>query len=52
MVPDFVLELEEVAYFEGDRIRRLEDRYEPAMKEQIATYLAEHGAKLGIEPAG
>ena len=47
-VPDFVLELEETAYFEGERIRRLEDRYEPAMKQQISAYLNEHGAKLGI----
>ena len=45
-VPDFVLELEEIAYFEGDQICRLEDRYEPAMKEQIASYMAAHGAKL------
>ena len=47
-VPDFVLELEETAYFEGDRIRRLEDRYEPVMKQRIANYLNEHGEKLGI----
>jgi ketosteroid isomerase-like protein len=47
-VPDFVLELEETAYFEGDQIRRLEDCYEPIMKELIATYLNEHGEKLGI----
>ncbi len=48
---DFVLELEEIAYFEGDRIRRLKDRDEPAMKEQIAAYLAAHGKKLGITAA-
>lgn len=47
-VPEFVLELEETATFDGDRIRRLEDRYEPAMKEAIAAYLKEHAAKLGI----
>jgi len=47
-VPDFVLELEETAYFEGERIRRLEDRYDPAMKQKISAYLNEHGAKLGI----
>jgi hypothetical protein len=50
-VPEFALELEETAHFEGDRISRLEDRYEPAMQEQIAAYLAEYGAKLGI-PTG
>jgi hypothetical protein len=47
-VPDFVLELEETVYFEGDRIRRLEDHYEPEMKQRIADYLQEHGQKLGI----
>ena len=47
-VPEFVLELEETVHFAGDRIERMEDRYEPAMKEAIAAYLAEHGAKLGI----
>ena len=50
-VPDAVLEVEEIAYFEGDRIRRLEDRYEPAMKDQIEAYLAAHGEKLGIRIA-
>jgi hypothetical protein len=47
-VPDFVLELEETAHYEGERIRRLEDHYDPAMKQQIGAYLSEHGAKLGI----
>jgi len=47
-VPDFALELEETIYFEGDRIRRLEDHYEPEMKLRIAAYLKEHGEKLGI----
>ncbi len=47
-VPDFVLELEETVYFEGDRIRRLEDAYEPSVREGISSYLKEHGQKLGI----
>ncbi len=47
-VPDFVLELEESATFEGDRIRLLEDRYEPAMVEKIGAYVAAHGEALGI----
>jgi ketosteroid isomerase-like protein len=47
-VPFFVLELEETATFQGDRIRRLEDRYTPAMQQSIADYLAAHGEKLGI----
>ncbi len=51
-VPDFVLELEETVYFEGDRIRRLEDHYEPEMKQRIAAYLKEHGEKLGIPMVG
>ena len=47
-VPEFVLELEETVYFEGDRIRRLEDAYEPSVREGISSYLKEHGQKLGI----
>jgi len=47
-VPDFVLELEETAHFEGDRIARLEDRYEEAVKRELDAYLQEHAAKLGI----
>ena len=48
-VPDFTLELEETVTFDGDRIARLEDHYEPAMAEQIAGYLKAHGGKLGID---
>jgi hypothetical protein len=51
-VPEFVLELEETVFFEGDRIRRLEDHYEPEMKERIAAYLKEHGEKLGMATVG
>jgi hypothetical protein len=47
-VPPFVLELEERVSFEGDRIRLLEDRYQPAMKESLAAYLEQYGEKLGI----
>jgi len=47
-VPDFTLELEEKLTFEGDRIARLEDRYTPAMAEEIARYLEAYGSKLGI----
>ena len=47
-VPELAFELEETAWFEGDRIRRLEDRYEPAEREALARYLAAHGAKLGL----
>jgi hypothetical protein len=47
-VPPFVLELEERATFEGDRIRLLEDRYQPAMQKSLAEYLEAYGEKLGI----
>jgi hypothetical protein len=47
-VPDFDLELEETIYFEGDRICRLADHYEPEMEQRIATYLKDYGEKLGI----
>ena len=50
-VPDFVLELEETATFDGDRIRLLEDRYEKAMEKEALEYLKEHGGKLGISAA-
>jgi hypothetical protein len=48
-VPDLAFELEETAAFDGERIRRLEDRYDPDTLRAIETYLGEHGAKLGIE---
>ena len=51
-VPDFILELEETVHFEGDRIRRMEDDYQPAMKQRIASYLKKHGQKLGISMDG
>lgn len=48
-VPDFVLEVEEEAYFEGDRIHRMIDSYSPAMREQFVRYQSAHGGVLGIE---
>jgi len=48
-VPDLVLVLEEIVTFEGDRIVRLEDRYETEMKEELEAYIEAHGAGLGIE---
>jgi ketosteroid isomerase-like protein len=47
-VPDFAFELEETAWFEGDRIRRLEDRYEGDAIQGIVAYLEAHGESLGI----
>jgi ketosteroid isomerase-like protein len=47
-VPELEFELEETAWFDGDRIRRLEDRYDDATREAMAKYLSAHGAKLGL----
>lgn len=47
-VPDLALVLEETVTFDGDVIRRLEDRYEPAMKQDLRTYAATYGAELGL----
>jgi len=47
-VPELAFELEETAWFQGDRIRRLEDRYDAATREALERYLAAHGAKLGL----
>jgi len=50
-VPDAIVEVEETAHFDGDRICRLEDHYAPATKDEIAAYLAAHSTKLGITVA-
>ena len=50
-VPDFVLELEEILRFEGDRIAHLEDRYSEPMRREAEAYVHEHGAKLGFDLA-
>ncbi len=50
-VPDLYFELEEEVWFDGDRIRRLEDRYDEATRAALLAYLAAHGAKLLIAPA-
>lgn len=47
-VPELVLELEEIATFAGERIVRLEDRYDPKVGPAVAAYLAEHGPLLGL----
>lgn len=51
-VPALVLELEETASFDGERIRRLEDRYEPDMKRELEAYLEAHASRLGIPAPG
>ncbi len=48
-VPEFVLELEERARFDGDRIVHLEDRFSEEMKQESEAFLAEYGEKLGID---
>lgn len=47
-VPELLLELEETATFAGDRIVRLEDRYDPAVVSALEAWLAEHGPRLGL----
>jgi hypothetical protein len=44
--PDLRMEGEERAFFEGDRIRLLEDRATEQEVQRVETYLAEHGGKL------
>ena len=44
--PDLVLEGEETAEFEGDRIRRLEDRFTEASARGALEWMGAHGAKL------
>ena len=44
--PDLRLEGEETAEFEGDRIRRLEDRMPRETTDGAVAFMAEHGAKL------
>jgi hypothetical protein len=48
LAPDLTFELEEIANFEGDRIRRLEDRYDEATLKAMSAYIDAHGAKLGL----
>ena len=51
-VPDLVLDLEETAYFDGDRIERLEDRYTKEMEEKFLQYVDDYGKKLGFSIGG
>ena len=45
-LPDLVIEGEETASFEGDRICRLEDRFTPESAKAAFDYLAKHGEAL------
>ena len=40
------MEGESSAYFDGLRMRRLEDRIPPEFAERTMAYMTEHGAKL------
>lgn len=44
--PDLAIEGEEIVSFEGDRIRRLEDRYADGAAAPVVSYMESHGAKL------
>ena len=45
-VPPLRMEGEETATFEGERIRRLEDRMSASTTQQVAAYMGERGAQL------
>ena len=45
--PDLVISGVETAVFEGDRIARLRDDFDPAAEKAMGEWMAEHAAKLG-----
>jgi hypothetical protein len=45
--PPLHMEGEETVEFDGDRIRRLEDRFDAAGGDATAAWMAEHAAELG-----
>ena len=48
-LPDVGFELVELVTFDGDRIRRLEDRYDEANTAIVDAYLEAHGDELALE---
>ncbi len=44
--PEFRIEGEEIAFYDGDRIQRLEDRFANDVSASIAAFMEEHGSKL------
>jgi ketosteroid isomerase-like protein len=48
--PDLRLEGEETAVFEGERIKRLEDRIPDAAVQRTLAYMTAHGSKLKPAP--
>jgi hypothetical protein len=49
--PPFVMEGEETARFQGDRIARLEDRFEAQAAEKLGAWMGANAAKLKPSPA-
>lgn len=47
-VPPLRIEGEETVHFEGDHIRRLEDRWSPSAAQLTQSYFAAHGGKLKV----
>jgi hypothetical protein len=45
--PDLVLRGKEIAVFEGDRIARLRDEFDPGIEQNMQKWMAENGSKLG-----
>jgi hypothetical protein len=50
-VSELVIEGEETAAFDGDRIRRLEDRFAPGTGERVLAFMEAHAARLAPEPS-
>ena len=44
--PDLVISGVEIATFEGDRIARLRDDFDPAAEKAMGEWMTQHGAKL------
>ena len=45
--PDLAITGTETAIFEGDRIARLRDDFDPVAEKALGEWMAKHGAKLG-----
>jgi hypothetical protein len=50
-LPDLVIEGDETAHFDGDRIQRLVDDFDRESVDSMLAYLAEHGEALGAADA-
>ena len=45
--PDLAISGTETAIFEGDRIARLRDDFDPAAQKALGEWMAKHAAQLG-----